>query len=140
MRYKRTRDYLTELGGFAEPGAYARPHQSKQTRFEKKLALALTRAGIQYKDQVHVNLTAELRKKDCVPSYVLDFLVEKKLDVEVDGPIHKELEVKRRDMGRDSSLKKMGYRVMRIPNKSVAADVGQVVDIVRRDLDLYRVE
>ena len=114
--------------------------RSKQTSYEKKLDSALARAGIQSRSQYRVTLPRELREACNASAYVLDLLVERELDVEVDGPIHRLPEVKRRDRGRDSTLKKLGYRVMRIPNGVVAAHVDQAVDAIRRDLDLYRVE
>ena len=114
--------------------------QSRPTRYEMILNAALIRAGIQFKSQFRIAIPRELRKTGDVPGYVLDFLIERKLDVEVDGLIHEEPDVKKRDKARDSTLRKMGYRVMRIPNETVATHTDQTIDSIRRDLDLYRVE
>ena len=95
--------------------------QWKHTRVskaEKRLAGCLKGANIEFKQQVPIN------------RFTVDFLVEEKLVVEVEGGIyHDNPDRVKRDLIRQDILKAEGYEVLRIPsdiidtkgkNKSVA--------------------
>lgn len=59
--------------------------------------------------------------------YSYDFaLVEEKIDIEIDGPTHLQLDVSRKDQVRDAWSKSQGWRVFRIPAKRIRNDLEQV--------------
>lgn len=67
-----------------------------------------------------------------VSRYRLDFLVDKKLVVEIDGAAyHSSPEAVERDQRRDSFLKDKGFEVLRIPAKVTLYDPKEAVERVR---------
>jgi len=88
------------------------------SKAERRLAKCLKGAGISFKQQVSIS------------RFTVDFLVEEKLVVEVEGGIyHDNPDRVKRDLTRQDILKAEGYEVLRIPsdiidtkgkNKSVA--------------------
>ena len=56
--------------------------------------------------------------------YRADYLIENKIVVELDGPQH----TKEKDDKKDAYLRKMGYRVLRVPIWILACDPAAVID------------
>jgi very-short-patch-repair endonuclease len=66
------------------------------------------------------------RRQVVVGPYIVDFLApEAKLVVEVDGGYH--ARQSRQDARRDAELRKVGYRVLRLPAQLVMHQLGQAV-------------
>lgn len=62
----------------------------------------------------------KFRRQHQIGNYIADFCcAEHKLDVEVDGDVHRSLEVAAKDSQRDAYLRSMGYTVLRFPNQLV---------------------
>ena len=57
-----------------------------------------------------------------VGPYCADFLVKEILDLELDGPQHKELNQREHDVKRDKYFMRMGYKVLRVPIWLVSLD------------------
>ena len=69
-----------------------------------------------------------------IPSYIVDFCCrEKKLVVEVDGGVHIGQEAY--DQERDQDLAELGYRVIRVTNDDVLANINAVVTIIQEALN-----
>lgn len=59
---------------------------------------------------------------------MLDFYChEKMLELEVDGGVHDNQDVKERDVNRTFELENMGVRVIRFTNEAVVGDIGEVL-------------
>lgn len=75
-------------------------------------------------------LTLDLQVK--VLSYRLDFLVDKRLVVEIDGAAwHSSPEAIERDKNRDAELRNVGFYILRIPAKLVFNDPNTAINKVR---------
>lgn len=66
-----------------------------------------------------------------IGNYRADFLIDKWLVFEIDGPQHD----KKKDSDRDRYMEKMGYKVFRVPAWLASASPGAVVEEVK---ELYR--
>ena len=74
----------------------------------------------------------ELHLQVPVSSYRLDFLVDKRLVVEIDGAAyHSSPEAVERDRKRDSFLKELGYEVLRIPAKTTLYFPHEIIPLVK---------
>lgn len=75
-------------------------------------------------------ITLDMQVK--VLSYRLDFLVDKRLVVEIDGAAwHSSPEAIERDKNRDAALRNVGYYILRIPAKLVFNDPNAAINKVR---------
>lgn len=64
--------------------------------------------------------------------FIGDFVCyDKRLVIEVDGPVHNRASVKRKDAFRESLLKASGYRILRFENKEVLTNCRKVLDVIR---------
>jgi len=67
--------------------------------------------------------------------YRADFLIDKFLVVEIDGPIHSTLKQKRHDEVRDKYIEGLGYKVLRLPiwliSMSVESVILEIKDIIK---------
>ena len=69
-----------------------------------------------------------LQWTDAVATFQLDFaLLQTQLNVELDGPEHRQRRNRERDAERDAELARRGWRVLRIQNESVDASPEAVV-------------
>jgi len=69
-----------------------------------------------------------------IPPYIVDFCCrEKKLVAEVDGGVHIGQEAY--DRARDQDLAELGYRVIRVTNDDVLANINAVVTIIQEALN-----
>ena len=55
------------------------------------------------------------------------FCYSQKLIIEVDGGIHKDSDVRIKDLSREKELHKLGYRIIRFTNSEVIKDVKSVL-------------
>lgn len=92
-----------------------------RTKFERILASALRNKGIMFEANPTVRLSACLY-------YTPDFMIRKKLIVEVDGGIHDEEFQKTPDRIRQRALEKLGYSVYRVRNESVTSSPQKVTE------------
>ena len=78
----------------------------------------------------------KFRRQHPLRNYILDFYCpEKKLGIELDGSIHLEPDVKRRDGKRDSFLKSSGVTVLRFNNSDVTDRLDWVLEKLREELN-----
>ncbi len=115
---KTTPDILHH-GASAETHKLAVILRRSETEAEKLLWQALKNrkcAGLKF------------RRQHPFGRFVLDFYChERALAVEVDGRIHKNRDVKERDLNRTSELENMGIRVIRFTNEEVIGEIGEVL-------------
>ena len=81
-----------------------------------------------YWENVLIKHNIEFKNEVKVGRYFLDFLIEKngvKIDLEIDGKQHKQLEIIEKDTKRDSFLKENGYVIYRIDWNEVCSDGGK---------------
>ena len=70
-----------------------------------------------------------------IENYVVDFVcLEARLIVEVDGPLHREPEQRKKDTERDTVLQAEGFRMLRF-DENVA--LGRILEEIRRALNSY---
>jgi len=104
----------------------ARSYRSNPTRAEYKLWLYLRTKpfGIKFRRQ-HPFLL-----------YVLDFYANSlKLVIELDGSIHENEEVKRKDMERQRILESNGLKVIRFNNNEVIDDIQGVINKINKTVE-----
>lgn len=76
--------------------------------------------GVKFKRQVQIG------------PYVVDFCsTQKRLVIEIDGSVHNERGVKKRDKIKDDFLRHEGYRVVRFWNSEVEKDLPNVLEKLR---------
>ncbi len=62
----------------------------------------------------------KFRRQHQINNYIADFFcAEHRLDIELDGGIHKSPEVMKKDATRDAMLRSLGFKVLRFPNQLV---------------------
>ena len=62
----------------------------------------------------------KFRRQHQVNHYIADFFcAEHKLDIELDGEVHKSPEVEKKDATRDKMLRSLGFKVLRFQNQLV---------------------
>jgi very-short-patch-repair endonuclease len=73
----------------------------------------------------------KLKRQVLIGPYIADFVcLERKIVVELDGPMHN----KARDAKRDAYLKELGYIVLRFANSEAASDLPTVRAIILKAL------
>lgn len=81
-----------------------------------------------YWENVLIKNNIEFKNEVKVGKYFLDFLIEKndiKIDLEIDGKQHKQIEISEKDLKRDLFLKENGYVVYRVDWNGVCSDKGK---------------
>lgn len=79
-----------------------------------------------------------VRKANGINNYFLDFYIEKnniKLDLEIDGKQHEEIDRKESDLERDQYLKKQGYIIYRIKWNNINTDAGK--QLMKEKIDKF---
>ena len=75
----------------------------------------------------------KFRRQHAVGPFILDFYcAEAHLVVEVDGTIHDSPDVKEHDALRSEHLERYGYRVLRVRNEDVIADLPGVLAMIEQ--------
>lgn len=103
---------LEEAQHYYEVNGYANNMKKQPTDAENKFAKILDDNGIQYIQQ------AVIETKDN-HYYIVDFLLNNKVVIEIDGGYHNEEEQKERDEYRTKVLESLGYGIFRITNEEV---------------------
>jgi len=77
------------------------------------------------------------KRQYIIDEYIVDFVcLEKRLVVEIDGGYHSTGEQQESDANRDRRLAALGYRVLRFSNGEVMVQPGNVVERIKREIDL----
>lgn len=105
---------LEEAKHYYEVNGYAENMKKEPTVAEKMFASILNDNGIPYIQQ------AVIETKDN-HYYIVDFLLNNKVVIEIDGGYHNEEEQKERDEYRTKVLESLGYGIFRITNEEVEA-------------------
>ena len=75
------------------------------------------------------------RRQHAIGRFVFDlYCPERKLIVEVDGPVHDQEEQRMRDEWRTRTLEQAGYRVIRFTNAQVIREMDSVLAAIREAL------
>lgn len=78
-------------------------------------------------------LGKKFRRQHSIDHYVLDFYCpESKLAVELDGATHDNRESQNHDSKRDTFLRQLGIRVLRIHNKEVLENLEGVLEEIKK--------
>ena len=84
-------------------------------------------------------LGVKFRRQHPVGEFIVDFYShENRLIIELDGGIHNTQENRELDALRESKLKSLGLKIIRIKNEELEDDVGLVLDRIRNMLDMPR--
>jgi type I restriction enzyme R subunit len=79
----------------------------------------------------------KFRRQHQIGNYIADFCcAEHKLDVELDGEVHKTAEVMAKDAQRDAYLRSLGFKVLRFQNQFVVDEPGQFLQQIAAALNL----
>lgn len=89
----------------------AKEMRANPTKSEQKVKDFLIERKIPYKSQKVIMVSKN-------KGYIVDFLLWKKIILEVDGSVHESKEAKDRDSKRTSDLMSVGYKVIRLRNDS----------------------
>ena len=77
----------------------------------------------------------KFKRQAPIGPYVVDFICfERRLIVEVDGPLHEAAEQQLHDARRDAFLRRVGFRVLRFGEDAILRDLARVVDEIREVL------
>jgi very-short-patch-repair endonuclease len=75
---------------------------------------------------------AKFVREKIIGRYIIDFYCrERSLVLEIDGSVHDTPEAMNYDLARDAWLRAQGYRVMRVRNEEVIANMPAVLERVR---------
>ncbi|NLO07083.1 MAG: endonuclease domain-containing protein [candidate division WS1 bacterium] len=102
---------------------FAREQRREATRSEERLWQELRgkRLGVRF------------RRQHPIGKFVIDFFCnERRLAVEIDGPVHEKQQGY--DRYRDEWLAEQGIRVLRIPDEDVTENISGVLDRIREAL------
>ena len=94
--------------------------QKEDSKAEAIFYEMLVNNGIAFQFQYHIG------------PYRVDYLIGEDLVFEIDGPMHD----KQADAERDEYIKRMGYRILRVPVWVLANDLGAVIDAITGTLPL----
>lgn len=89
----------------------------RATRSERKLFKHLTEAGISFKFQHIINF------------YIVDFLLDKNIVIELDGKIHQSRVTY--DRRRDEYLRGLGYKILRIASYRIFKEKRKVLEEIQ---------
>lgn len=74
----------------------------------------------------------KFRRQQPILDYIADFYChELKLIIEVDGEIHSQPEIKRKDIKRDNTLNINGYHIIRLTNSEVKTDINAAITKIK---------
>src|SRR5690349_13433274 len=75
---------------------------------------------------IEIALEPEIWYTSC-DFYTPDLVVNNKIIIEVDGPLHEGLKIKKNDRIRQRALENTGYVVYRFKNREIAESLGDVI-------------
>lgn len=104
---------------------HRRRFMPKVTKHEITLHRAMSNAGLSFRSQEPI-------KAPNGKTYLLDFLVEGKLNVEVDGATHDHPTRVLKDEERDEALTQMGITVVRFKNWEIKQNLGECVNTIKK--------
>ncbi|MCP5519668.1 MAG: DUF3387 domain-containing protein [Verrucomicrobiales bacterium] len=79
----------------------------------------------------------KFRRQHQINQYIADFFcAEHRLDIELDGEIHKSPEVMEKDSARDAMLRSLGFKVLRFANQVIVDHPAEFLRQVATTLDL----
>ena len=105
---------------------YARVNRREMTESEELLWNVLRKNIRNYR----------FRRQHPIGDYIADFVcLPIKLVIEVDGGYHNTPEQQTEDQWRTEFLESRGYRVLRINNEELAADVKEVLRIIKCEIE-----
>jgi very-short-patch-repair endonuclease len=105
--------------------------RSEPTRYAVQLAKELYSLGIQ------ITLEPEIWYTSC-DFYTPDLVVNNKIIIEVDGPLHEDLKIKKNDRIRQRALENTGYIVYRFKNREIAESLEDVLRKIKNVLSQSR--
>ncbi len=77
----------------------------------------------------------KFKRQHSIGGYILDFYCsEYKLIIEIDGPIHDNLEARGYDKIRDTYFKELGYLTIRFLNSEIETKLDKVIAIIKAHL------
>ena len=94
--------------------------RSEPTKYAVQLAKALYSLGIEITLEPEIWYTS-------VMFYTPDLLVNNRVIIEVDGPLHEDLKIKKNDRIRQRALENTGYIVYRFKNQEIVASLGDII-------------
>jgi very-short-patch-repair endonuclease len=104
---------------------FAKQNRKEPTAAENKLWDKL-------RNRKQANL--KFRRQHVIDIYIADFVcLEKRLIVEVDGPIHFDEEHQRMDEERSATLRSLGFRIIRFTNEMVLENINIVLDEIKNE-------
>jgi very-short-patch-repair endonuclease len=112
-----------------------RGKHERRTKISRSLRLQATQAELFLWRHLRDRQLSDCKfvRQEPIGPYFVDFVCrERKLVIEVDGGQHAE---SRADKGRDAVLKALGYRIVRVWNNDVLANMGGVLQMLREELD-----
>ncbi|HTB07547.1 MAG TPA: DUF559 domain-containing protein [Bacteroidia bacterium] len=78
----------------------------------------------------------KFRRQHPINRFIVDFYCHKaKLVIELDGEIHKKIDVAEKDFGREQILKNYGIEIVRFKNEEVLTNVNDVALVIKRKLE-----
>jgi len=118
--------YTTSVENWKILQPIAKELRHNQTKAEDKLWQAVRRNSTGYK----------IKRQQVVDGYIADFIcIEKRLIIEVDGEIHYDIEIKKRDEERSRILETQGYTILRFTNEEVIENIERVFNKIKTILD-----
>lgn len=115
--------FTTDEKSWSSLKEYARENRKNPTKAEDKLWQALRNKSTGHK----------FRRQHAIGKYIVDLVcIEKKLVIEIDGPIHN-LQ-KREDQEREQILNDDGFRVIRFNNEDVLNNLNEVLVKIKSEL------
>ena len=105
--------------------------RSESTSYVVQLAQELYSLGIE------LTLEPEIWYTSC-DFYTPDLVVNNKIIIEVDGPVHENMKIKKNDRIRQRALENTGYLVYRFKNREIAESLGDVITKIKYILSQSR--
>ncbi|MBR3432074.1 MAG: endonuclease domain-containing protein [Bacteroidaceae bacterium] len=82
-------------------------------------------------------LSVKFNRQHIIGDYIVDFVcIEKGLVIEVDGGYHSEYDQIEKDEFRTERLRDMVFRVIRFKNEDIARNLPEVLNTIKKQLDL----
>ena len=116
------------------------PFNSKRTsqllQFRKELRKQMTKEERKLWFECLKDYPVRFRRQEIILEYIADFYCSKaKLIIELDGEQHADPKEQDRDALRTQRIEKLGYKVIRIPNREIWKNFQGVKDFIYRELE-----
>lgn len=118
VHYDRSHDYNSNN---------SKVKRSEPTKYSLQLAKALYSMGIE------ITLEPEIWYTSC-NFYTPDLLVKDEVIIEVDGPIHEDPQIQKKDRIRQRALENSGYTVYRFKNQEIIDSLEDVTKKIKEDI------